>query len=159
MKLQFKPNSYTPESLCEKFNEYFEYMKTQTWQKTDAIKSGDMAGETIYIPVNTPLSRKGFCIFANICEDTLRNYASNKESYTQYFDLCKRALDIIDNNQIEGAIIGVYNPNIVARLNGLTDKQDITTDGKEITNKLPIINLNINSSKSNFASSEEEVDA
>jgi hypothetical protein len=137
MKLQFKPNSYTPESLCEKFNEYFEYMKTQTWQKTDAIKSGEMAGETIYIPINTPLSRKSFCIFANISEDTLRNYASNKESYTQYFDLTTRALEIIDNNQIEGAIVGVYNPNIVARLNGLSEK---TENDNKNTNQ----NTNIN---------------
>jgi hypothetical protein len=158
MKLQFKPNSYTPEDLCNKFNEYFEYMKTQIWNKTDAIKSGDMAGETIYIPVKTPLSRKGFCIFANISEDTLRNYASNKEAYTQYFDLCTRALDIIDNNQIEGAIVGVYNANIVARINGIKEQSDHTTNGKEI-NTTPIINLSVNSSRSNFAHSEDEVDA
>ena len=130
MKLQFKPNSYTPEQLCEKFNEYFQYMKTQTWQKTDAIKSGDMAGETIYIPIKTPLSRKGFCIFANISEQTLRNYASNDESYKEYFEVTTRALDIIDNNQIEGAIIGVYNPNIVARLNGLSDKKELEHSGE-----------------------------
>jgi hypothetical protein len=140
MKLQFKPNSYTPEELCNKFNEYFEFMKTQTWHKTDAIKSGDMAGETIFIPIKTPLSRKSFCIFANISEDTLRNYASNKESYTQYFDLCTRALEIIDNNQIEGALVGIYNPNIVARLNGLTERVDNTTNGKDINNQ-PSINL------------------
>jgi hypothetical protein len=132
MKLQFKPNSYTPEALCDKFNEYFEYMKTQTWQKTDAIKSGDMAGETIYIPINTPLSRKSFCIFANISEDTLRNYASNKESYTEYFEVTTRALDIIDNNQIEGAIVGVYNANIVARINGIKEQVDNTTNGKDL---------------------------
>jgi hypothetical protein len=36
--------------------------------------------------------------------------------------------------------------------------QDVTSDGKEI-NTTPIINLSVNSSKSNFAHSEDEVDA
>jgi hypothetical protein len=36
--------------------------------------------------------------------------------------------------------------------------QDVTSDGKEITAP-PMINLSINSSKSNFANSEDEVDA
>lgn len=156
MKLQYKPNSYTPEELLDKFNEYLDYMKDQSWFKTDAVKSGENAGQIINIPIKTPLGRKSFCIFANISEQTLRNYASNEEAYKNYFDLTTRILEIIDNNQIEGAMVGVYNPNIVARLNGLTEKVDNTTNGKEINNQLPII-VNVNSNYDKFASSEDEI--
>jgi hypothetical protein len=55
-------------------------------------------------------------------------------------------------------MLGVYNTNLVARLQGLKEEVDHTTNGKEI-NTTPIINLSVNSSKSNFAHSEDEVDA
>ena len=39
------------------------------------------------------------------------------------------------NNQIIGGMLGVFNPSITQRLNGLTEKQDVTNTiklGKEI---------------------------
>jgi hypothetical protein len=43
-----------------------------------------------------------------------------------------RIKEEIRNDQIEGAIVGQYNNNIVARLNGLKENSDVTTNGKEI---------------------------
>jgi hypothetical protein len=134
--LERRPKTYTPDGLFEKFNEYFKYMETQVWFKTDAIKSGERAGEIINIPVKTPLSRKGFCVYAKMNEQTLRNYASGRAPYEDYFDLCACALDKIDNNQIEGALVGVYNHHIVARLNGLADHQDIVSNGEKLNQQI-----------------------
>lgn len=136
----FSNKKYSPEVWEQKLKEYFEFMKTQTWIKYEAIKSGDRAGELIPIPTNTPMTRKNLCIFAEISEETLRNYASNKEGYENHFEVTTHALNIIDNNQIEGAIVGVYNANIVARINGIKEQTDHTTNGNDI-NQIQIFQL------------------
>lgn len=128
----FSKKKYTSEEWEAKLNEYFEFMKTQTWIKYEAIKSGERAGELIPIPTRTPLTRGNLCIFAGINRDTLANYASNKEGYENHFVITKQALEIIDNNQLEGALVGAYNPNLVARLQGIKEQTDHTTNGKEI---------------------------
>lgn len=128
----FSKKKYTSEEWEQKLIEYFEFMKTQTWIKYEAIKSGERAGELIPIPTRTPLTRGNLCIFAGINRDTLANYASNKEGYENHFVITKQALEIIDNNQLEGALVGAYNPNLVARLQGIKEQTDHTTNGKEI---------------------------
>ena len=135
-----KFKKYTPDEWGIKLRDYFEYMSEQYWFKSEAIKSGDLAGTTMQVETKLPLSRKSLAVFAEISEDTLRNYASNKESYNDYFDLTTQALNIIDSNQIDGALIGAYNTNLVARLQGLKEEHDHTTNGKEI-NQVQIFQL------------------
>lgn len=127
-----KLKAYSVDEWALKLAAYFLFMANEFWQKKESIKSGDLAGRTMDVPVQTPLSRKSLCIFAEISEQTLRNYTSNEGAYIDYFDLTSHALTIIDNNQIEGAILGAYNPNIIARLQGLVDKTDVTTAGEKI---------------------------
>ena len=39
----------------------------------------------------------------------------------------------IENQQFEGATVGVFNANIIARKLGLVDKKDVTTNGQNVT--------------------------
>jgi len=119
-----KFKAYTVNEWALKLSEYFDFMANDFWNKKESIKSGDLAGTTMDVPQQTPLSRKSLCIFAEISEQTLRNYASNEGTYVDYFDLTTHALNIIDNNQIEGALLGVYNTNLVARLQGIKDQTE-----------------------------------
>lgn len=128
----FSRKKYTSEEWEQKLIEYFEFMKTQVWIKNEAIKSGDLAGTTMQVETRTPLTRGNLCIFAGIDRDTLANYASNKEGYENHFGITKIALEIIDNDQIEGAMLGVYNTNLVARLQGIKEQTDHTTNGNDI---------------------------
>ena len=41
--------------------------------------------------------------------------------------------DEIRTDQIEGGMVGQFNPSITQRLNGLTEKTDVTTNGKDIS--------------------------
>lgn len=123
---------YTPELFWEEAVKYFEWMKGRVWNKKEAIKSGDMAGTLIDIPTSTPLSIESFCLFADIERQTFLNYESNKEEYKDFFEVTTRIRGIIESNQFEGATVGAYNPSIIARKLGLTDKTDITTNGKEL---------------------------
>ena len=40
--------------------------------------------------------------------------------------------EIIETQQFEGAAVGAFNANIIARKLGLADKQDITSNGETV---------------------------
>ena len=120
---------YTPDLFWEEAIEYFEWISKSVWNKKEAIKSGDMAGTTMDVPTSTPMSIKGFCLFADIDSETFSNYESNTETYKDFFGITTRIRHIIESQQFEGATVGAYNPNIIARSLGLTDKQAIEHTG------------------------------
>jgi hypothetical protein len=136
----FSRKKYEAEDWEQKLIEYFEFMKTQYWIKNESIKSGDLAGTTMQVETRTPLTRGNLCIYAGITKATLDNYLSNKGGYENHFAITKMALEIIDNDQIEGAMLGVYNTNLVARLQGIKEEHDHTTNGKDI-NQVQIFQL------------------
>ena len=115
---------YTPEAFWDEAVSYFEYMSNKVWNKKEAIKSGDKAGTLIDIPTSTPLSIETFCLFADIDRQTFLNYESNDDNYKDFFEVTTRIRGIIESNQFEGATVGAYNPNIIARKLGLADKQE-----------------------------------
>lgn len=125
---------YTPEALWTEALKYFEYMSISVWNKKEAIKSGELAGKLIDIPTQTPMSIQSFCLFSDIDDNTFARY-EKEEGYEDFWAITTRVRAIIESNQFEGATVGAYNPNIIARKLGLTDKTDVTTDGKAINNE------------------------
>jgi hypothetical protein len=45
----------------------------------------------------------------------------------------------VRDQQVNGGMAGVYNANLTARLNGLTDKKDVTSKGERIDLKFEIV--------------------
>jgi hypothetical protein len=126
----------TPEEWYNKVVQYMEHMQTQVWVKKEPIKSGEMAGELIDIPTKTPLSIGSLCIHSGIDQNTFYRYLSEK-GYEEYWEITTWAKQTIENQQFEGATVGAYNPNIIARTLGLADKQDIKVDANISDLKLP----------------------
>ena len=117
-----RPRAYTPEALEAKFEEYVE------WVKANPVYINKVsAGEIIPVPTQRPLTLVGFCQFAKISKDTFRRYED------EFCGLLTCVRVAIEADQLEGAMVGQYNPNIVARVLHLADRQDVTTNGKEIT--------------------------
>ena len=116
----------TPEKLMELFEQYKASRQPREIQKATAagVKS------EFHMP---PLTMEGF---ENFCEDVVgcvHQYFVNQDgAYTEYLNICSRIKRLIRQDQIEGGMVGQYNPSITQRLNGLTEKTDITTNGKEI---------------------------
>ena len=117
---------YTPELLWDESIKYFEHISTSVWNKKEAIKSGDKAGTTMDVPTQTPMSIESFCLFADIDRKTWDNYESNEDPYKDFFHIITRVRIIIESNQFEGATVGAYNPNIIARKLGLAEKTEST---------------------------------
>ncbi len=116
-----RPRAYTPEALEAKFEEYVE------WVKAHPVYINKVsAGEIIAVPTQRPLTLVGFCQFAKISKDTFRRYED------EFCDLLTHVRVAIEADQLEGALCGQYDSGIVARVLHLADRQDVTTNGKDI---------------------------
>jgi hypothetical protein len=132
----------TPEKLMELFEAYKAARQPREIQKATAagVKS------EWHTP---PLTMEGF---ENYCYNVIgcvEQYFKNQEgAYTEYLPICSHIKRLIRQDQIEGGMVGQYNPSITQRLNGLTEKTDVTTNGKEINEiKVNIIKPNESAKK------------
>jgi hypothetical protein len=76
---------------------------------------------------------EGFEVYCYRVGVTVDNYFRNQNgAYDEYYTICSHIKREIRTDQIEGGMVGQYNPSITQRLNGLTEKTDVTTNGKEI---------------------------
>jgi len=98
-----------------------------TWVGKDA--------EAVHREKEKPLT---FIGFQNYLDDQeiitdVTDYFENKQGrYAEFVRICSRIKRNIQDDQIAGGMVGIYNPSITQRLNNLTDGIDLTTKGKEI---------------------------
>ncbi len=111
----------TPELLWDACVEYFEATDARKWTKKDWV--GKDAVE-VDRETDTPYTITGLCLYLN-CN---RGYFSDfKKTCSQDFSvIVSRVEDIIFTQQFEGASVGVYNGNIIARNLGLIEKSEIS---------------------------------
>jgi hypothetical protein len=127
----------TPDDLLTAFTSYKNEVNGNPWIKHEAIKSGEFSGQLISIPLQRPYTLKGFSVFCGISYQGLFNYGHN-ESYNEFFEVYNKIETECDVQKFEGASVGAFNASIIARDLGLTDKQDITTQGEKITSKIDL---------------------
>ena len=120
----------SPEEWWDGFLSYRQKITdSKKWIKKDFIKSGPNAGQIVDIEVTPPLTMQGFCNHIDIVYQTLLNYEKKEE----FIEVIARIRGEIQDNQVTGAQLGFYDSNIVARLNGLKDRQDVTSNDNEIS--------------------------
>jgi hypothetical protein len=119
----------TPEKLYEIFESYIEDCKSRIRRIPKATVKG-----VVYEDHIPPLTIDGFKTYCNKNGNDINRYWYNIDNgHSEYVTIVTRIKEEIRNDQIEGAIVGQYNNNIVARLNGLKENSDVTTNGKEIS--------------------------
>ena len=119
----------SPERLLELWDEY------KSTVGCDTIEQLTNKGEIVTIAVQNPLLRCGFEAFVyRKCGHGVSQYIDNNDKlYNEYIGVVSCMKREWETNQITGTLTGKYKaPNLVARLNGLTEKQDITSNGKDI---------------------------
>ena len=116
----------TPEKMWELFEQY----KTQT--KSNPILVQDFVGkdgDEVYRRKERPLTVDGFecwCYDNDIISDLSHYFMNLDNRYNDYVGICSRIRKAVRKDQIEGGMSGIYNPSITQRLNGLTDKSEMT---------------------------------
>ena len=127
-----------PEELWEKFVEYCDWVDANPWQVKTASNALDSRGEkeaNNFLRQNVEVKQRaytlyGFCAFAGI------NYKWGifRANYAEKRGF-KHVIDQIENvvcaQQIDGAMIRQFDMNLVARLNGIADKQQVELTGKD----------------------------
>lgn len=120
----------TPEKMWELFEAYRNEVKSNPRVKHVFVGKD---GNSDYERLERPLTIEGFYEFVCEHEDTkfntdfpdLSDYFENKDNrYNNYVRICSRIKRKIRQDQIEGGMVGQYNPSITQRLNGLAEKQE-----------------------------------
>lgn len=120
----------TPDILWESAVEYFETTDKRKWKKKDWVGKDAVEVER---EVDTPYTLSGLCLFLQCDEDTFKLYEKRKD----FIAVTTRIRQIINTQKFEGATVGIFNANIIARDLGLADKQEREHSGavelKQIT--------------------------
>ena len=133
---------YTPETLEAKFEEYATWAKKNPRYTHRALPNGKI----VKVPIERPLTLAGFCISAGIIPNTFRKF----EQRDEFLSACAHVRARIEADQLEGAMCEQFNPTIASRVLHLADRQDITTNGKEIqpsTAPVPAVVLDAEAAK------------
>lgn len=147
-----------PEDLIAVFNEWLEVMKDKKWVKQDFIKSGERAGEIVELEIQTPLTLQGFCLFAGVNTTYFYDFIDglktmkDREKANEFSKIITHIRETITEQKLQGAMVGAFNPMIVARIEGLKEKQDITSGDQPI-------NLAVNLNKEDIKKIADSLDS
>lgn len=119
----------TPEKLLALWDEYKESVNNEL------IEQATSRGEIVTLSVKAPLLRSGFEAFVyrkygyHVCQ-----YLDNQDNaYSEYLGVIMCIRKEWETDQISGTMTGRYKaPNLTARLNGLTERQEIKLEGKKL---------------------------
>jgi len=117
-------NLDSPEQLKELFDTYKSEVKANP-----RIKSvfGGKEFEERAEPLERPLTMEGFELFCYDEVGMVEQYFKNVDKrYEEFLPICSRIRKAIRQDQIEGGMVGQYNPSITQRLNGLTERVENT---------------------------------
>lgn len=125
----------TPEELYAAFEAYKKDLdeKAKDWLKVQYVgKDGDRVTDKYKLPYTF----EGFKVYCYKEYGKIEQYFLNQDGlYDDFMSICSHIKEEIRNNQITGGLLGVYNPSITQRLNGLTDKT--SSEHNINVNKLP----------------------
>jgi hypothetical protein len=133
-----KPKLLTEDEFKALFNDWVIYIENNPIKKQVFVGKD---GRHDYELIPRPYTMEGFLNFAENKICNVHQYFENRDNrYSTYVDICTRIKRTIRQNQIENGLAGLYNPSITQRLNNLTEKTDVTTNGEAINEiKISII--------------------
>ncbi len=118
----------TPELLWDAAQEYFQSVIDNPWYKIEAVKSGDNAGMLIEVPAVPPFTIEGLCMYFECSDKWFGEFYKANIENTTWQPTLDRIKHTIRRQKFEGATIGVFNPLIISRDLGLTEKLQHAND-------------------------------
>lgn len=121
----------SPEHLWQYFEDYVKHAASKPWLKVDYV--GQKA-EKVIIPLAVPITFEGFeCyLWEQDIIDDLGSYSSNKGgAYEAYSPIIKKIRSFCFQQNFNGAAVGAFNANLIARKLGIKDQVDTDHGIKE----------------------------
>lgn len=129
------------ELLRSEVRKYFEWCDTNPRYRTELVKFQGMADD-YHVPIRRPYTIQGLTTYLGVSEGYLRaskaqltakiEAGKGDEIDADIIDAIEWAEQVIKTQHFEGGLTGEYSQQIVARLHGLVDRQDVTSDGEAI---------------------------
>jgi hypothetical protein len=125
----------SPELLLESAFEYFQWCDENPWiaTKTSSSEKGTYHEEK---PTQRPYSKVGWYVYIGCSDSWLNEF--KKTASEDFLLVIKEIENIIDTNQWEGASVGVFNANIIARTLGLKERTDTTSDDRPVSTTVSV---------------------
>lgn len=110
----------TPDKLLQLWEEYKQWVK----KNPRIIYQIDKIGQLVPVPHEVPLTQQRFEVYVKQNHHIqIGQYFDNPDGrYDDYVAICTHIRTERQADQIEGGMVGQYNPSITQRLNGLTEK-------------------------------------
>jgi len=135
----------TPDKLLELFKDYVKHERDNPMYKREYVGKEGRIEKT---PLETPITFEGFEVYLfnkEIIND-LGDYSSNKDNrYSEYATIITYIRKHCYVHNFKGAAVGLFNPNLIARKLGLTDKVEQTIIEQPIFNLDELSNDNSDS--------------
>jgi hypothetical protein len=111
--------------------------KSKEWLKIQYVgKDGDKKEDAFKLP----LTLEGFKRYCWDKYGTVEQYFTNQDKcYDEFIGICSRIKNEIRENQIIGGMLGLFNPSITQRLNGLKEQTETELKGSLNIPNLPDI--------------------
>lgn len=120
---------YAPDELWDMFRRYTrDFMPGRQLYRKEMLKGGPMAGTTVEIDMQAPMTLETFCLFCDMAPATYNGYRKKLE-YKDVTDMIDSA--IFANNYEMGAL-GLIHAGLVARKHGMAEHTDVQSGGKTI---------------------------
>ncbi len=110
--------------MAQLFEDYKNECKTNPRKKHVFVGKD---GTSDYELLERPLTIEGFRVFCYDKIGCVKQYFDNPDKrYNEYITICSHIREVIRRDQIEGGMVGQYNPSITQRLNGLKEQTEST---------------------------------
>ncbi|GAB4000027.1 DNA-packaging protein [Spirosoma daeguense] len=116
----------TPQLLEEAAYEYFSWCQQNPLYKTD-YRGKEV--EEVQIPLPRPFTLSGLCLYCDVSENWWNEFKRN-DSRKTFTEVISRIETIIYTQKFEGAVVGLFNANIISRDLGLVDKKEVAGELK-----------------------------
>ena len=128
-----RPLSYKPKELLEKFVEYVDWAKAHpienTYETSGTSFTGDSYGNTNKNLKPRLISIGGFLVHIGKTESWWKNLEDGKRGQ-EFLKVKENIKTYCESYQKEMAAAGIFKENIISRLLGLKDKQEVENTGE-----------------------------
>lgn len=129
----------SPDDMWDAAAEYFNWCDSHPWWRNEGVKSGEKAGQIMKIPIARPYTIQGLTNYLNCNVQYFSDFEKSIKGKTDeqsiaFSIVVTRIREAIYQQKFEGAAVGAFNANIIARDLGLADKtiNDTTIKGAKV---------------------------
>ena len=138
----------TAQECLNYVSEYLHWCRANPLTKYEMIKGGQSAGELIAFPMKRSPSVGAFCLFIgwgikefNKNREKLEKTIADSDEAIELYYGYSLIKELIETDMDEGALAGLVDANYMAKLRGLRDLKDVTSNGKEAGTKAMQVNV------------------